>query len=211
MTVNVEVDKTIHRHIIVQMKYVVGIDEAGRGPLAGPVAVGMVKIAADFDEAFFEGIRDSKKLSAKKREEWFLKAEEAQKAKLLDWAVSLVSEKSIDKLGIAPAIRSGMSRCLEKLAVAHEDTIFLDGGLKLPKEFIHQETIIKGDEKIAVISLASICAKVLRDRYMIKLAEKYPVYGFEVHKGYGTKTHIATIKKHGSSDVHRKSFLKKID
>jgi ribonuclease HII len=192
------------------MSYTVGIDEAGRGPLAGPVSVGMVKIKASFDTTFFKGIRDSKKLSAKKREEWFLRAEEARKAGQLDWAVSLVSEKGIDKEGIAPAIRLGMKRCLEKLSIKNNDWVFLDGGLKLPGEFVHQETIIKGDEKIAVISLASICAKVVRDRYMVTVSKKYPAYGFEIHKGYGTKLHIETIKKYGPSEVHRKSFLKNI-
>jgi len=193
------------------MKYSVGIDEAGRGPLAGPVAVGAVRIKAGFDMKFFEGIKDSKKLSAKKREKWFLKAEEARKRGELDWAVSLVSEKGIDKAGIAPAIRSGIERCLKKLSAETTDRIFLDGGLKLPKEYLYQETIIKGDEKIAVISLASICAKVTRDKYMTELSKKYPDYGFEIHKGYGTRAHIAAIKKHGASDVHRKSFLKNID
>lgn len=193
------------------MKYTVGIDEAGRGPLAGPVAVGAVRIKADFDAKFFVGIKDSKKLSAKKREEWFKRAEEARSAGILDWAVSLVSEKSIDRVGIVPAIRSGMKRCLEKLSAETTDRIFLDGGLKVSEEFVNQETIIKGDEKIAIISLASICAKVVRDRYMTKLSVKYPVYGFDIHKGYGTKAHIAAIKKHGPAVVHRKSFLRNID
>jgi ribonuclease HII len=193
------------------MKYSLGIDEAGRGPLAGPVAVGAVRVGKSFDKKIFKGIKDSKKLSPQKREEWFLRAEDLQKAGTLDWAVALVSEKVIDKQGIAPAIRLGMKRCLQKLSANTNDHIFLDGGLKLPAEYIFQETIIKGDEKVAVISLASICAKVMRDRYMTKLSKKYPKYGFDIHKGYGTEVHIKAIKKHGASKAHRKSFLRNID
>ena len=199
------------------MNHSLGIDEAGRGPLAGPVAVGAVRIKnpttlklRGASKKFFKGIKDSKKLSAKKREEWFVLAEDARNHGDLDWAVSLVSEKIIDRQGIVPAIRLGIKRCLKKLSAETNDHIFLDGGLKTSEEFIYQETIIKGDEKIAIISLASICAKVVRDKYMTKLSEKYPVYGFDIHKGYGTKTHIAAIKKHGPSAVHRKSFLKNL-
>lgn len=192
------------------MKYIVGIDEAGRGPLAGPVSIGVVKIKGNFKKKLLKGIKDSKKLSVEKRELWFSLAIEAQRKKELEFAVALISEKIIDKHGIAYAIRLGIKKCLIKLKVSDNSKIFLDGGIKAPKNFLHQNTIIKGDEKIPVISLASICAKVTRDRYMIKLSKKYQQYNFHIHKGYGTLMHCQLIKKHGPSLVHRKSFLKNI-
>jgi ribonuclease HII len=192
------------------MTDIIGVDEAGRGPLAGPVSVGVAKIGSDFDMSFFEGIRDSKKLSGKGRKEWFAKAEEMKKAGKLNFTVELVGADVIDKKGIVYAIKLGMSKCMKRLEVDENAKIFLDGSLHAPIEYKNQETIIKGDEKIAVISLASICAKVARDQYMTKLSEQYPEYKFEVHKGYGTKAHIETIKKYGPSTVHRTSFLKNI-
>jgi len=191
-----------------RMRYLVGIDEAGRGPLAGPVAVGAVKIPLDFKKVFFKSIKDSKKLSPKERELWFQLALEARRVRALDFAVSLVSEKVIDRKGIVFAIRLGIKRCFDKLGVDFDSQIFLDGSLRAPENFIHQTTVIKGDEKIPVISLASICAKVVRDKKMIRLAKKFPNYNFEIHKGYGTFRHIQTIKKYGLTDVHRRSFLK---
>ncbi|HRH25650.1 MAG TPA: ribonuclease HII [Parcubacteria group bacterium] len=192
------------------MTDIIGIDEAGRGPLAGPVAVGVAKICHDFDMSFFEGIKDSKKLTEKGRKEWFAKAEEMKREGKLNFTVELVGADVIDKRGIVYAIKLGMSKCMKRLGVDEDAKIFLDGSLHAPKEFKNQETIIKGDEKIALISLASICAKVARDQYMTKLATEYPEYKFDIHKGYGTKAHIEAIKKHGSSAVHRMSFLKNI-
>lgn len=189
------------------MKHIVGIDEAGRGPLAGPVAVGAVRINADFNKRFFKGIKDSKKLTEKKREAWFKLVNKKKKEGQIDFAVSLISEKIIDKKGIVQAINLGINKCLVKLKISKDSKIFLDGGIKAPADFIYQKTIIKGDEKVSVISLASICAKVTRDRYMVRLSKKYPKYGFDIHKGYGTLMHRKNIKKHGSSKVHRKSFL----
>lgn len=189
------------------MNHIVGIDEAGRGPLAGPVSIGVVILTSECKKKFFKGIKDSKKLSKGERELWFEKACDAQLAGLLNFKVALVSENIIDKHGIMEAIRRGMRQCLKGLEVPHHAHIFLDGALYAPKEFRHQKTIIKGDEKIAIISLASICAKVTRDKYMIKLSKKYPEYGFDVHKGYGTKMHRDGIKEHGLSKVHRKTFV----
>lgn len=205
---NVEVDKSLHRVIIIQMRYIVGIDEAGRGPLAGPVAVGAVKVnnLKKFNK-LVRGIKDSKKLSEQKREEWFGRAKKSKKNQELDFAVALISEKIIDKHGIAYAIRLGIKKCLIKLKVSKNSKIFLDGGIKAPENFFHQTTIIKGDEKVPIISLASICAKVTRDRFMIQLSKKYPKYNFHIHKGYGTLMHRQLIKKHGPSPAHRKSFL----
>jgi len=190
------------------MNYIIGIDEAGRGPLAGPVAVGAVRLRMDFNKKFFKRIKDSKKLTELERNKWFLLAKEAKKKGELDFATALISEKVIDNKGITKAIKQGIKKCLEKLEARNGDQIFLDGSLYAPKEFIHQKTIIRGDEKIPVISLASICAKVTRDTYMKKLAKKYPRYCFEDNKGYGTKTHIADLKKFGASTAHRRSFLK---
>lgn len=193
------------------MSNIFGIDEAGRGPLAGPVSVGAVRIHADFNKKFFKGIKDSKKLIESERDTWFLLAKEAKKKGELDFAVALISEKVIDTKGISAAIKLGIKRCLDKLEAGSGDQVFLDGSLHAPQEFIHQKTIIRGDEKIPVISLASVCAKVTRDTYMKKLAKKYPEYCFEDNKGYGTKVHMAALNKFGPSVVHRTSFLKNFD
>lgn len=193
------------------MTHIVGIDEAGRGPLAGPVAVGGARIGTDFNKKFFKGIKDSKQLSAEERELWFALAQEGKKRGELDFAVALVSERVIDKHGIAYAIRLGIRRVLKSLGVSEtESQIFLDGGIKAPIEFKHQKTVVKGDEKIPIISLASICAKVVRDRKMVKLSEKYPEYDFDLHKGYGTFVHRQAILKYGPVELHRRSFLRKI-
>ncbi len=192
------------------MRYIVGIDEAGRGPLAGPVSVGAVKLVDSSNKKFLRGIKDSKQLKLKEREFWFSLAKEMQKKGELEFAVSLISEKIIDKKGIVYAINLGIKKCLIKLKVPRDSKIFLDGGIKAPKNFKNQKTIIKGDEKVAIISLASICAKVTRDIYMTKLSKKYPEYNFHKHKGYGTLDHRKTIRKFGASMVHRKSFLKNI-
>ncbi len=193
------------------MTHIVGIDEAGRGPLAGPVAVGGVMVSESFNKKFWKGIKDSKQLTLEERELWFALAQEGRKKGELDFAVSLISERVIDRHGIAYAIRLGIKRVLKGLKISLEDSqIFLDGGIKAPKEFVHQLTVVKGDEKIPIISLASICAKVVRDRKMVKISKKYPEYKFADHKGYGTLAHREAIKKYGPVDIHRKSFLKNI-
>jgi ribonuclease HII len=192
------------------MSQVVGIDEAGRGPLAGPVSVGVVKISERFNKDFFKGIKDSKQLTEEERELWYSLAKEAKKRGELDFKTALVSEKIIDKHGISYALRLGIKRCLYGLRIAEEDQIFLDGSLKAPEEFKHQKTIIKGDEKIPVISLASICAKVVRDRRMVNLSKKFPNFDFHVHKGYGTGKHLKALREYGSTEIHRLSFLKNV-
>ena len=188
------------------MSYVVGIDEAGRGPLAGPVAVGAVAISSSFKKNFFKSIKDSKKLSPSDRELWFALALEARKEGLLDFAVSLVSEKVIDRRGISYAVRLGIKRSLAALGVSADS----QGGIKAPKEFIHQLTIIKGDEKIPIISLASIMAKVIRDKKMVRLSKKFPEFNFHKHKGYGTSEHCRAILKFGPTVIHRRSFLTRL-
>lgn len=192
----------------VSSKAVVGIDEAGRGPLAGPVAVGAVMISTGFNKKFFKGIKDSKELSEEERQLWYELALQAKKEGSLDFAVSLISPQVIDNHGISYAINLGIKRCLTKLHTEDNAQIFLDGGIKAPSNFSHQLTIIKGDEKIPIISLASIMAKVTRDKYMIYISKQYPEYGFHLHKGYGTFMHRVALKLYGPSKIHRQSFLK---
>jgi ribonuclease HII len=192
------------------MSYIAGIDEAGRGPLAGPVSVGLAVVPAGFNKKFFKGIKDSKQLTQEERELWYSLAKEAKRKGELDFKVSLVSEKIIDRYGIAYALRLGIKRCLASLHVEKGTQIFLDGSLKAPPEFKHQLTVIKGDEKIPIISLASICAKVVRDRKMVELSKKFPKFDFHIHKGYGTRAHIAALRKYGSTALHRQSFLKNL-
>lgn len=191
----------------VKCKYIIGIDEAGRGPLAGPVAVGMVCMRYELQPRGKQ--KDSKKLSAKQREKIFLKLQQQHKAGELICASALVSNLYIDSKGIVPAINLAIKRCLNKLhCQPSECLVLLDGSLRAPKKFVHRQTIIKGDETQPVIALASIVAKVRRDRKMEKLAKLHPEYKFEVHKGYGTRAHYVALKKHGLSALHRKSFLK---
>lgn len=211
MAMSVEMHKSRHARIIMyKMRYVVGIDEAGRGPLAGPVAVGAVLIPLGFNKNFFKSIHDSKKLSPSERELWFELALEARKEGVLDFAVSLVSEKVIDRKGISYAIRLGIKRSLITLGAPEDSQVYLDGGIKAPEQFRHQLTVIKGDEKIPIISLASIVAKVIRDRKMVRFSKKFPEFNFDMHKGYGTSLHRQAIRKFGSTVIHRQSFLTRL-
>ena len=199
--------------IISDMSYsfIVGIDEVGRGPIAGPVCVGMV-IMEKKNEKVLRGIKDSKKLNPKKREEWFKKISWFKREKKLDFFYAMIGPSVIDKIGINKAIQKAINNCCSKYLAkcstpGVEHFVLLDGGLKAPEEFKNQKTIIKGDEKIPVISAASIVAKVMRDRRMVTFSKKYPKYGFEKHKGYGTKNHYKKIKKSGLSPIHRISFI----
>jgi ribonuclease HII len=160
-------------------------------------------------------------LSEKSREAWFAAIESAREAGKIDFAVSFQSEKSIDKNGISFCIKKCIADGLTEIIQSpnggfapdfHSDNflILLDGGLKAPAHFRNQKTIIHGDDKEPIIALASITAKVLRDRRMRSLAKKYPDYDFDQHKGYGTAAHYAAIEKYGLSPIHRKSFLKKL-
>ncbi len=187
--------------------YIIGIDEAGRGPLAGPVSVGLCIVPSDFDFAVFTNLKDSKKLSEKRRVQILGEMKKLQKEKKLNFAVALVSNKLIDDRGIVFAIESGIKDILKKIDIDPQKVrVLLDGGLRAPDEFVNQETIIRGDESEPVISLASIAAKVTRDNYMVKLAEDYPEYGLEIHKGYGTVKHREAIRKYGLSNIHRRTF-----
>jgi len=190
------------------MQWIIGIDEAGRGPLAGPVTVGLVKIPANFDWELVLGVNDSKKISEKKREVIFENVRELSKQGLIEYSVKSVSAKSIDAKGIALAIVRAIEAGLEDLKLNSADVaIKLDGSLKAPEQFT-QETIIGGDGKEPVIGLASIMAKVTRDRYMLEQDKKYPQYGIAQHKGYGTKAHREAIVKHGLSPIHRQSYCR---
>ncbi len=196
-------------------KYIVGVDEVGRGPLAGPVAVGVFVLNQDKlkeIKSVFKDARDSKKLTPKKREEIFKRIKNNKKNNLVRYNVRYESNKVIDKKGISFAIKSCIEKAFKNLNLKPKETqVFLDGGLKAPKEFIFQKTIIKGDDKVLVISLASITAKVSRDNVMVKLAKKYKKYGLDIHKGYGTENHREAIKSYGLSHVHRVTFCKNIN
>ncbi|MFZ2831786.1 MAG: ribonuclease HII, partial [Minisyncoccia bacterium] len=188
--------------------YIIGIDEVGRGPLAGPVAVGAVCIRGEHQiklKKLFPTIKDSKKLSPKKREEWLIKINEVRSEGWLEYTVAFVSPGVIDKNGLSYAIRTALEKALNSIEHNPKEVkVLLDGGLHAPAEYLNQETIIKGDEKKLAIALASIVAKVARDKKMIALAKKLSQYGFEKHKGYGTRAHYTAIKKHGISIHHRK-------
>ena len=178
-----------------------GVDEAGRGPLAGPVFAAAVVLP---DGHIIEGVNDSKKLSEKKREMLFDKIIE----ECVCYSVGTASEKEIDEINILQATYLAMKRAVDGLETK-PDYVLIDGN-RMPPIDIPAETIVKGDGKSASIAAASIIAKVSRDRYMLELAKKYPQYEFEKHKGYGTKLHYEKIAEYGISDIHRKSFLKKV-
>lgn len=180
---------------------VAGVDEAGRGPLAGPVFAAAVILP---EGEIIEGINDSKKLTPQKREKLY---DEICK-KALYYSSAMVDEKTIDEINILQATYMAMNKAVQGLGIT-PDFVLVDGNGD-PKLGISTETIVKGDAKSISIAAASIIAKVERDRYITKMAEKYPQYGFEKHKGYGTKQHTEAILKYGPSPIHRKSFLKKL-
>ena len=179
---------------------VAGIDEAGRGPLAGPVAVACVIMPLDSDK-IIDGINDSKKLTAKKRELLFEQIKEVA----IDYSIVLVDEKKIDEINILNATKLGMKNALNQLK--NRPYAVLVDAVKIETDII-QENIIHGDALSYNIAAASILAKVTRDKLMEEYAVKYPEYHFEKHKGYGTKLHIEMLKKYGKCDIHRDSFIK---
>lgn len=195
------------------MRYEIGIDEAGRGALAGPVCVGAVLAPEGFDwRSIFRSItkrgspqlRDSKQLSAQQREILFSLIEDHGG---LRHAYALVSADTIDAIGIANAAREAAAIALGALGItAGRAKVLLDAGLSVSREW-EQEAFIRGDENIPAIALASIVAKVSRDRFMEELALSHAQYGFEKHKGYGTRDHYHALHAHGVSPVHRKSFV----
>ncbi len=206
-------------------RWVIGIDEVGRGALAGPLTVGVVAIRnnASFKDSKLP-LRDSKKLSPLQREAWVVYMREWKKKKNdIFFATWSVSPKVVDRLNVAQAANWAATKALSKLLIDAEINpsaakVFLDGGLyikgadtreKGKRVFPVSETIIKGDERVPVIALASIIAKVTRDEKLRKLHTKYPAYNLAKHKGYGTKIHRDAIKAYGISDIHRLTFTRK--
>lgn len=187
---------------------VIGVDEAGRGPLAGPVAVGVVMAPAGFDVAKeFPGVADSKAIAERKREKVFEMLEARAAAGDVRYLVGFGDAGRIDREGIAVVIRGLIRDAANALAPdAEQAEILLDGALRAPSEY-RQQTIIGGDASVPIISLASIAAKVLRDRLMCRMAGEYPEYGFERHKGYGTKYHYEMLQMYGPSVLHRRTYL----
>lgn len=183
-----------------EIQYICGIDEAGRGPLAGPVVVASVIMPKD---SMIEGVNDSKKVSEKKREELYDSIiEEA-----VSYGVGIIDEKAIDEINILEATKKGLTTSLQELKVK-PNLILVDALNKIDTLGIPYKSIIKGDALCYSISCASIIAKVTRDRIMRQWDEVYPMYGFEKHKGYGTASHIQAIKEHGLCPIHRRSFTK---
>ncbi len=182
-------------------KVVCGVDEAGRGPLCGPVCAAAVILPLDCE---IEGINDSKKLSEKKRDILY----DIIKEKALAYSVVMVDAKTIDEINILQATFKAMREAVEGLSVK-PDIALIDGNGK-PGLSIEERTLIKGDAKSISVAAASILAKVTRDRYCIEMDEKYPEYQFAKHKGYGTKLHYEMIAEHGICPEHRRTFLKKI-
>jgi ribonuclease HII len=217
-------------------KYIIGIDEVGRGALAGPVVVaaalvrkGVIPARAGIQVRGLGTLRDSKKLSPKKRRAWFAYFKDHP---AIGYAVARAYPRRIERMNISRAANLAALRACKKLMAEHGSRaacakIFLDGGLFLGNGGKNPstgstmlttgryarggrmivKTIIRGDEKIPAVAVASIIAKVTRDRFMVRLAKKYPAYGFDAHKGYGTKVHYKALKKHGPSDMHRMTFL----
>lgn len=179
-----------------------GIDEAGRGPLAGPVVVASVIMPKD---SMIEGVNDSKKVSEKKREALY----EMITNEALAWGVGIIDQKEIDQINILQATKKGVTQALKKLKVKPQ-RILVDALTNIDTLGIPYTSIIKGDAKCYSIAAASIIAKVTRDRIMRQWDEIYPMYGFEKHKGYGTKMHIEAIKEYGLCPLHRLSFVKNI-
>ena len=181
-------------------EYICGIDEVGRGPLAGPVVAGAVILPKNCDILF---INDSKKLTEKKREELY----DVIMEKAVACGIGMVSPERIDEINILQATYEAMRLAIHNLSV--RPTLLLNDAVTIPEVDIKQVPIIKGDAKSISIGAASIIAKVTRDRLMVQYAEIYPQYGFESNKGYGSKAHTDALKKYGPTPIHRRSFIKK--
>lgn len=181
--------------------FIAGVDEAGRGPLAGPVYAAAVILP---DNVFIEGLNDSKKLSEKKREALF----DVICEKAVAYSIASIDEKRIDEINILNATFEAMNKAVDGLKI-RPDYVLIDGNRIKGMEIPH-ETVVKGDSKSVSIAAASILAKVSRDRYIVEIAKIYPEYGFEKHKGYGTAAHNEAILKYGECPIHRRTFLKKL-
>ncbi|MGB9763228.1 MAG: ribonuclease HII [Minisyncoccia bacterium] len=196
---------------------IIGIDEAGRGPLAGPVVASSVMINPEIQtkllvtknnnfKTLLKLTKDSKKLSAQQREKIFKLIKKIPEIK---FTYTFINEKIIDQINIEQATFLAMKKSIQELEKKYKlkaNLILIDGNRKIPKLNIKQKTIVKGDNKVFSIALASIIAKVLRDKKMLALSKKYPQYHFEIHKGYPTKLHLLLLKKYGPCKIHRKSY-----
>ncbi len=180
------------------LQFVSGIDEAGRGPLAGPVVAAAVILPKDI---FIDGVNDSKKLTEKKRNILF----EEIKQKAFSYGIGIVDAEKIDEINILQATFLAMRKALEQLSVK-PDLILVDGNHIIPNLQNKQQAIVSGDAKSACIACASILAKVTRDNMMYEYAKQYPQYNFQKHKGYGTKAHLEAITKYGPCPIHRMTF-----
>ena len=179
---------------------VAGVDEAGRGPLAGPVVAGAVVLPVDFRPSWLDGVRDSKLLNSRQREGLFHHIRESGIA----WAYGVVSSEDVDALGIAPATREAMLRAIRGLP--EPPGFLLIDAVKLPESGVPYKAIVKGDRKCLSIAAASIVAKVTRDRLMTEEDARHPGYGFAAHKGYPTREHLARLRSLGPCPIHRRSF-----
>lgn len=199
------------------MRFILGVDEAGRGPLAGPVAVGAVVVPERFlITREFPGLADSKQMTPLAREKMFRLLQMRMQEGDIRFCVRSTNAERIDKWGLSRAVACATARAVNAIVKCGSLTsthmlksdfrILLDGLLTAPEEY-DQQTIIGGDEAVPIIALASIAAKVTRDRLMARYAKKFPEYGFEIHKGYGTQAHYAMLKKYGPCVIHRRSFL----
>lgn len=182
-------------------KLICGVDEAGRGPLAGPVCAAAVILPRGL---VIEGLNDSKKLSEKRRDELF----DVIKSSAVSYGIAFATVEEIEERNILSATMLAMNRAISQLGVKPELAL-IDGNRNKEIE-INSQCVVKGDSRCADIAAASILAKVTRDRYMLDMAEKYPQYHFEKHKGYGTKLHYEALREFGPSEIHRMSFLRKM-
>ena len=189
-----------NKYLSLGNKFIAGVDEAGRGPLAGPGCVASVIMPLD-KNSIIEGVNDSKKLTEKKREKLF----DQIVNKAFAFSVEFIDEKIIDEINILNATKKGMINAINNLSVK-PDVVLIDA-VKLDVN-VKTESIIKGDALSYSIACASILAKVSRDRLMLEMDNKYPNYNFKKHKGYGTKEHIANLKKFGACEIHRQTFIK---
>ncbi len=192
--------------------WIIGIDEVGRGPLAGPVTVCVVAMPLDaYKSAVWNGLTDSKKMTKKAREKWFALAQEMKLNGRILYSLQSRTARMIDTKGMSVCIKDCIEKGLQELCIDPKDArVLLDGALKAPLTYTDQETVIKGDSVHKIISLASVIAKVSRDAYMTKLARKHPGYGWERNMGYGTLEHRRVLKTYGASRFHRMSFLLRI-
>jgi ribonuclease HII len=195
----------------VKQTWVIGIDEVGRGPIAGPVAICACAIKlSNYSKIKKGNLNDSKKMSVNNRNIWYRKSAEMKASGFIKYSVVYKSNVFIDRKGISVAIKECIANALKNLKLQPKDCkVLLDGSLKAPIEYKNQKTIIKGDSKEKIISFASVIAKVSRDKKMEIFAKKYPKYNWRKNKGYGTGEHYKAIEAYGLTPLHRRTFLTK--